>query len=209
MPESNPPDVTELIRLTRQGDTESRDRLFELCRNYLRFSARAQVDSRLRVKVDASDIVQQTLLEAHRDLERFQGSSEREWMAWLRKIMAHNVADFARHYRGTEKRELRREVPIRDAAASARFHGAPEPAAREATPSQEFLRLDDKLRVLEALGQLPPDYQEVIVLRNFERLPFNDVAQRMDRSRPAAQMLWKRALEKLQSVMSDEGENDE
>ncbi len=102
--------IGELIERARQGDAECRDRLFELCRNYLGFAARAQVESWLRVKVDSSDLVQQTMLEAHRDFDRFKGESEQEWMAWLRKILAHNVADFIRHYRGTAKRQVRREV---------------------------------------------------------------------------------------------------
>ena len=81
--------------------------------------------------------------------------------------------------------------------------GAPEPAADQPTPSQEFLQLDTELRVTAALAELPPDYQEVIVLRNLQRLPFNEVAERMDRSRPAVQMLWMRAIRKLQEALEE------
>ena len=105
-----------------------RDRLFELCRSYLGFVARSQVESWLRVKVDASDLVQETMLEAYRDFDRFEGRSEQEWLAWLRKILAHNAADFVRHYRGTAKRQARREVPFRDPAT------APWPAAPPSRP---------------------------------------------------------------------------
>ena len=55
-----------------------------------------------------------------------------------------------------------------------------------------------------ALEQLPPDYQEVVVLRNLQRLPFNEVAERMQRSRPATQMLWMRAIRKLQEALEEE-----
>ena len=82
-------------------------------------------------------------------------------------------------------------------------HGAREPAAPDATPSQEFLRLDTELRLAAALAQLPPDYQEIIVLRNLERLPFDEVGRRMDRSRPAAQMLWMCAMKKLREAMEE------
>jgi len=201
MAEPEEPNVSELIRQARQGDAECREQLFGLCRNYLGFVARAQVESWLRVKADASDVVQQTMLEAHRDFDRFEGLSEKEWLGWLRKILAHNVADFVRHYRGTAKRQARREVRFRDPAESAPAGGVPEPAAPGATPSQEFLRLDDELRVTAALAELPPDYQEVIVLRNFERLPFAEVAEQMGRSRPAVQMLWMRAINKLQDAL--------
>jgi RNA polymerase sigma-70 factor (ECF subfamily) len=204
MAKGETPKLSQLILQARDGDVESRDRLFGLCRSYLGFAARAQVETWLRVKIDASDLVQQTMLEAHRDFDRFQGVTEREWLAWLKRILAHNVADFIRRYRGTAKRQIGREVPFHDPAETKFMRGAAEPAGREGTPSQEFLRLDDELRVAAALAELPPDYQEVIVLRNLQRLPFNEVAERMERSRPAVQMLWMRAIKKLQKSLGDE-----
>jgi RNA polymerase sigma-70 factor (ECF subfamily) len=192
--------VSRLIDGARQGDAACRDRLFELCRSYLGFAARAQLETWLKRKVDASDLVQQTLLEAHRDFDRFDGRTEQEWLAWLKRILSHNAADFVRRYRGTAKRQERREIPIGDRSTTG-AGGVPEPAAPIATPSQEFLQLDSELRVAAALAQLPPDYQEVIVLRNLQRLPFNEVAERMERSRPAVQMLWMRAIKKLQDLV--------
>ncbi|MHC4403957.1 MAG: sigma-70 family RNA polymerase sigma factor [Planctomycetota bacterium] len=196
--------VAELIEGCREGDAECRERLFGLCRSYLRFAARAQVESWLRIKVDASDVVQQTMLEAHRDFDRFQGGSEGELLAWLRRILMHNVADFVRHYRGTAKRRVQREMPFRDPAATDIAGGAPEPSAHGATPSQELARRDDEIRVMAAMENLSPDYQEVVFLRNLQRLSFAEVAQRMGRSRPAVQMLWKRAIDKLRLEMGSE-----
>ncbi len=205
MPESNTPPIDRLIQKARQGDDACRDRLFEMCRSYLGLVARAQVESWLQVKADASDIVQETMLEAYRDFDRFQGDSEKQWMAWLRKILSHNVADYVRQYRGTAKRQVGREVRFRDPADS-REHagGAPEPQAPRDTPSQELIHLDDELRVAAALGELPSDYQEVIMLRNLRRLSFNEVAEQMGRSRPAVQMLWMRAIKRLQGVVGAE-----
>jgi RNA polymerase sigma-70 factor, ECF subfamily len=199
------PNVSALIQQARQGKVESRDQLFALCRSYLEIVARAQVESSLRAKVDASDLVQETLLEAFRDFQRFGGNSEQEWLAWLKRILAHNAADFIRRYRGTAKRQTRREVLIRGPQDSTLAPYAAEPAASCPTPSQEFLRIDDELRVTAALAQLPPDYQEVIVLRNLQCLPFNEVAERMERSRPAVQMLWMRAIRKLQEALGEPG----
>jgi RNA polymerase sigma-70 factor, ECF subfamily len=207
MTDSPTRNVTELIHRAREGDLRCREDLFAMCRGYLGYVARAQVESWLRVKVDASDVVQQTMMEAHRDFDRFAGKSEQEWLGWLRKILAHNVADFVRAYRGTSKRQAGREVRFRDAAETGltgMTGGAPEPAASDPTPSQEVLRLENELRVAAALAEMPPDYQEVIVLRNFERLPFGEVAERMERSRPAVQMLWMRALRKLQEALGEE-----
>jgi RNA polymerase sigma-70 factor (ECF subfamily) len=205
MAEVKQPSVSQLIEQARHGDAACRDRLFELCRSYLGFVARSQVESSLKAKVDASDLVQETMLEAYRDFDRFHGRTEQEWLAWLKRILAHNAADFIRHYRGTAKRQARREVRFRAAGDSTMAPGAAEPAAPCQTPSQEFLQLDAELRVSAALADLPPDYQEVIVLRNLQRLQFNEVAERMGRSRPAVQMLWMRAIKKLQEVMGEEG----
>jgi RNA polymerase sigma-70 factor, ECF subfamily len=196
--------ISDLIERARQGDAAGRDDLFGLCRSYLGFVARSQVETWLRRKVDASDLVQETMLEAYRDFDRFQGGTEKEWLAWLKKILAHNAADFVRRYHGTAKREARREVTFRDPDDSL-ARGAPEPAADQPTPSQEFIEIDTELRVTAALADLPEDYQEVIVLRNLQRLPFNEVAERMNRTRPAVQMLWMRAIKKLQEAMGDEG----
>jgi RNA polymerase sigma-70 factor (ECF subfamily) len=151
--------------------------------------------------VDASDLVQQTMLEAHRGFTKFQGSSEAEWLAWLRRILDHNAADFVRRYRATGKRAVGREVPLaRDGSSAA---GCPEPAAANESPSGAAVRHEDELYLAAALGTLSPDHQEVILLRNLQRLPFDEVAKRMNRSRPAAQMLWMRAIQKLQEAMAE------
>lgn len=196
--------VADLIARARRGEEQGRERLFEACRSYLAVMARNQVETWLRRKVDASDVVQQTMLEAHRDFERFDGQSEGEWIAWLKKILTRNAADFVRHYKGTAKRNAALEVHLKHAADGSSVIAAEEPPAGGVTPSQEFLQRDDELRVAEALLRLPDDYREVIELRNLQRLPFNEVAERMGRSRPAVQMLWLRAIRKMQEVLGAE-----
>jgi RNA polymerase sigma-70 factor, ECF subfamily len=191
-----------LIAQAQAGDAAARDRLFSQYRDYLALAARARVERSLRAKVDASDLVQQTLLEAHRGFDRFQGTTEAEWLAWLRRILDNNAADFVRRYRGTGKRQVGREVPIAGPADSSAA-GAPEPAASDESPSAQAVRAEGELALTAALAQLTPDHREVIVLRNLQRLPFDEVANRMNRSRPAAQMLWMRAIQKLQEVMTD------
>ncbi|MGD9128557.1 MAG: sigma-70 family RNA polymerase sigma factor [Planctomycetia bacterium] len=203
--------ITALLQKARHGDAGSRDELFAACRGYLAVVARAKVESTLRIKVDASDVIQQTMLEAHRDFDRFAGESEKEWLGWLRKILSHNVADFVRHYKGTEKRAVGREVPIRTANDQTSEHAAPgrgvlEPAASGPTPSRLVARLDDEFRVATALAKLSEDYREVIMLRNFQQLPFSEVAEQMNRSRPAVQMLWMRALKQLEELIGEEEE---
>ncbi len=178
--------LAELLAQARGGDRAALDRLFALCRNYVAVLAQARLESWLQGKADASDLVQQTLLEAYRGFPQFQGGTSGEWLAWLRRILDHNAADYVRHYYGTDKRDVAREVPL---AGSLPGGGD--------TPSQELLRKERELLVADALARLPDDYRTVLILRNLQRLPFDEVARRMGRSRPAAQMLWLRAVRKL------------
>jgi RNA polymerase sigma-70 factor (ECF subfamily) len=193
--------VADLIARAREGDAAGRDRLFAACRSWLDILAAAQVEGRLQARMAPSDLVQETLLEAHRDFDRFRGGTTGEWLAWLRRILARNAADAARRYHGTAKR-AGREVPIGPADDSAAPRGF-EPAAAGPSPSEEFLLRDTELRVAAALAGLTADHRQVIVLRNLERLPFDEIARRMGRTRPAVQMLWMRAVRKLEAAVAD------
>ena len=193
--------VSDLLARARSGDESARDRLFARCRPYLGVVARAEVEHWMQAKVDASDLVQTTLLEAYRAFGKFEGASEGEWLAWLRRILNHNATDFVRQYCGTAKRQMRRERPLQPVGPDGSRVMGWEPSAHGETPSQIAIRRECELEVAEALERLPPDYREVIMLRNLQRLPFDEVAERMGRSRPATQMLWMRALRKLQELM--------
>ncbi len=193
--------LAELLAQARGGDVEARDRLFAGCRNYLAVVARAEAESWLRAKVDPSDIVQQTLLDAHRGLANFRGQTEAEWLAWLRRILNHNAADFVRHYAATAKRDVGHEVRLNAGGAESTNGGAPEPAAAEGTPSQLLISRELELQLADAIARLPEDHQQVVVLRNLARLPFDEVATRMGRSRPAVQMLWMRAIRELREAL--------
>jgi RNA polymerase sigma-70 factor (ECF subfamily) len=195
--------LVELLNQARGGDVQARDRLFAKCRNYLAVVARAEAESGLRAKVDPSDIVQQTLLDAHRGFDGFRGATEAEWFGWLRRILSHNAADFVRHYIGTEKRGGSREVSLAQADSDQPFGSPPEPAAADSTASRILARHELELQVADAIAGLADDHREVVVLRNLERLPFDEVAARMGRSRPAVQMLWLRAIRAIQDSLSE------
>jgi RNA polymerase sigma-70 factor (ECF subfamily) len=172
----------------------------EAYRNYLRLLARTQIDSGLRVRLAPSDLVQETLLEAHRDFGQFAGATEQELMVWLRRILVRNLADQVRQYK-TRKRDWKRQESLeelldRSSAEVERALGAgiSTPSARAAAREQGALLAD-------ALERLPEDYREVIVLRNLEHRKFEEVAKRMRRSSGAVRMLWVRALEKLNQML--------
>jgi RNA polymerase sigma-70 factor (ECF subfamily) len=157
----------------------------------------------MRAKVDASDLVQQTMMEAYRGFNRFEGASEGEWLAWLRRILEHNAADFIRHYQGG-KRHVGKEIALDKPADDSQAPMTLQPAADDDSPSQALMKCESELRLVAALQQLSEDHREVVILRNLQRLPFDEVAQRMGRTRPAAQMLWMRAIQKLQSLVPAE-----
>lgn len=205
MPDGESTSVSSLLAQARQGDVQALDRLFARCRNYVALIARGRVEGQLRAKVDASDLVQQTLLEAYRDFPHFHGVTEAEWLAWLKRILTHNAADFVRRYQRTAKRQAGREGAFVDPCDSQAKDGLANVAAEQETPSQVLLRKERALQLADALAQLAPDHCEVIVLRNLQRLSFDEVAQRMNRSRPAAQMLWLRAIHKLQEALTSKG----
>jgi RNA polymerase sigma-70 factor (ECF subfamily) len=197
-----PLSVCDLLDRARRRTPGELDRLFAACRNYLNLLARNQLEGRLRAKADPSDLVQQTLLEAYRDFDDFRGTTEAEWLAWLRRILAHNAAQVARHYRDTDKRQAGREVPLETTGPCSTGQFGLQPADPGESPSQQLLRKERELLLADALMRLSEDHREVICLRNLQRLPFDDVARRMGRSRPAAQMLWMRALAKLQDELA-------
>jgi len=198
MEPTNSKSIADLLCRARENVPGETDRLFTQARNYLQVIARTQVERQLQAKIDASDVVQQTLLDAHRDFPRFRGGTEGEWLGWLKQILNNNVANFIRHYR-TGKRQVNREMPIAGVGDST--VGAPEPAGRDESPSQAMVRKERELLLADALAQLAPDHYEVISLRNLQRLPFNEIAEKMNRSRPAVQMLWMRAVGKLQEIL--------
>jgi RNA polymerase sigma-70 factor (ECF subfamily) len=190
------------LSLARQGDENARNRLFAAGRSFAAIIARVQLHRRLETKVDPSDLVQQSLLEAHKGFENFQGQTLHDWLAWLKQIVTRNVLDADKHYRGAACRDLRRELPQK-AVGDSNVTAYWSPVDHAPTPSQLLSDCERELRLAEALEQLPDDYRQVILLRNLECLSFDQVASKMDRSRGACQMLWMRAVKELRTLLHD------
>ncbi len=143
-----------------------------------------------------------TLVAAWQGWEQFRGSTEAQRMAWLRQILAHQLAHLARHYAGTQMRSVNREQSI-DASLtqSAARLNAMLPS-EDASPSAIAIENERSLQLARAIESLPADYRQVILLRNFHDLPHEEVAARMQRSEGAVRMLWARALAALRDAMS-------
>jgi RNA polymerase sigma-70 factor (ECF subfamily) len=197
---------SELIRRVREGERGAREQLFDRYQGYLQVLARAQLGRHLRGKCDASDVVQMTLLEAHRDFGAFQGAHEPELLAWLRRILAHNLFNEARRF-AAQQRDAAREVSLDQVRAGVEHSSvalARGLAASTPSPSQVAACREDAVRLAAALAQLPEDYQTVLLLRIFEELPAEEVAQQMGRSAGAVRMLQMRALTALRDVLGAE-----
>ncbi len=187
-----PTSPAELLQQARDGDREALGCLLEEYREYLRLLARARVGRGLRTRLDPSDLVQETLLEAQRDFRQFLGASDGELAVWLRRILARNLADQVKHHQ-SQRRDLAREQPLDPLIEQAHE----SLSAGLSTPSAQAVRREQAVLVAQALAKLPADYREVIVLRHLEGRSFDEVAAALGRSSGAVRMLWMRALERL------------
>jgi RNA polymerase sigma-70 factor (ECF subfamily) len=191
----------QIIREAKNRGDTAVGSLLETYRNYLRLLARVEIGRRLQGKVDPSDLVQETFLEAHRNFSLFQGNDEPQFTCWLRQILAAKVANLVRHYFGTQKRDARLEVELAaDLDNSSRMFGQ-ELAASTLSPSQIAANREQAVLLAEALDGLPVDYREVIILRHLEGLTFPEVARRMERTEDSVDKLWVRALVRLRQMM--------
>jgi RNA polymerase sigma-70 factor (ECF subfamily) len=190
-------EVGRWIQQARAGDSATLGQLLESYHNYLRLLARIEIGRRLQGKVDASDVVQETFLEAHRHFPTFQGHAEGQFAQWLRAILATTLANIVRRYLGTQARDLRLERQLAedlDQSTCALGRMLVDP---HSSPSQQVMRGEQSFLVAEAMSRLPEDYQTVLVLRHLEGLTFPQVAERMQRSVDSVEKLWLRGLTKL------------
>jgi RNA polymerase sigma-70 factor (ECF subfamily) len=192
-------DGARWLAAARAGSLEALGQVLETFRGYLLLVADRELDADLRAKGGASDLVQETFLEAQRDFGGFHGNSADELRAWLRRLLLNNVANFTRHYRQRAKREVGREVPL-EAGGSSHERGAGL-VADILSPSGQAVAHEQAEALARAMERLPPDYSQVLALRHEQKLTFEQIGQRMQRSGNAARMLWLRAVERLQKEM--------
>src|SRR5262245_33106202 len=149
--------AAEWLPGARAGSAEALGRALEACRGYLLLVAQRELAPDLRTKAGASDLVQETFLEAQRDFARFHGDSEAELLAWLRRLLLNNLANFTRHYRATDKRRVALEVALGGADSSC----APGAAVADdaPSPSGEAQAREQDEAVRRALERLPEDYR--------------------------------------------------
>jgi RNA polymerase sigma-70 factor (ECF subfamily) len=173
----------------------------ERFRDYLRLLARLRIEPRLRSKIDASDVVQETMLEAHRDWEKFRGSVDGELMAWLRRILAHNLADAFKAV-GREKRDAGREQSLEAEIENSSCRLIGWVAAQQTTPSGRVSREEEALILASTLDRLPEAQREVIELHYLQGLPLKDLSAQLGRSEAAVAGLLHRGLDRLRELLA-------
>jgi RNA polymerase sigma-70 factor (ECF subfamily) len=192
---------TSLLGRARGGDGEALGHLLEGYRNYLRLIARTSLDGRLAKKLDASDLVQETLIKAHDGFGGFTRGGERELAAWLRTILTRTLVDAARRYAVAGSRRLDREVSLDASVEQSSQNLARLLPGRGPSPSNVAQKRELGVALADALADLSAEHREVIVLRSLRELDWNEVGRRMDRKPDAARMLWVRALEQFRPLM--------
>ena len=174
-------------------------------RSFLRLLVEIELSPRLRVKEDASDIVQQTLWEAHRDLPAYRGQTEAELVGWLRTILARNLLNVAQHYH-TQKRDVAREqsLAVHLDQSSARVAGFL--ASEQTTPSQAAVHNEEIQQLADGLAQLLDGERTAIVLKHFRGWSLSQISEHLGRPPDAIAGLLKRGLKKLRSLLQEQTE---
>lgn len=195
----------EMLERARLGDSGTLGELLDNYRNYLLFLARLQIDPRICGKLDASDIVQETFLEAYQAFPKFRGVSEVSFLAWLRQILASTLATSVRYYLGTKQRDVRleREIYVKVDQSSMFWN---QLVSNISTPSLKVSRQEMENQIATAMGQLPEHYRTVLRLRHSENLSFQEIADEMERTVDSVQKIWVRALAQLRDLVKTDEE---
>ena len=201
-------DTRELLDQARGGDRNAVERLLELHRAALRRMIDLRLDPALAGRLDASDIVQEVMLEASRRLGQYLDKPIMPFQIWLRHLAKDHIIDAHRRHRKAQRRSLDREQPIVPAAFADRssIELAAQFLDREATPASAALRQELARRLAQAVATLEDDDRDIILMRHYEQLSNQEVATMLGLSEAAASMRYLRAVRKLKGLLS-EGES--
>ena len=185
-----------LIYEARAGSAAALGQLFEGCRRYLLLLANGELDSQLRPKAGASDLVQETFCEAQHAFKDFRGSTPSEFFAWLKGILDNRLSNHIRHY-ATRMRDVRREVPL-DVDSDPELMEVYDP---DVTPAALEAMRDEEARLHKAIARLGESQRRVIVRHTWERASFAEIGAEMNITAEAARKHWARGLRRLQEEL--------
>jgi RNA polymerase sigma-70 factor (ECF subfamily) len=174
----------------------------ERFREYLRLLARLQLGERQDHRIDPSDVVQQTMLEAHEKQHQFRGQTDAERAAWLRRILANNIADALRAL-GREKRDVARERSLDAELESSSARLGAWLSSDQTSPSEAARRHEQAVRLAEAIARLPDAQREALVLQHWHGRTLVEIAERLGRTPAAVAGLLKRGLKTLRAELRE------
>jgi RNA polymerase sigma-70 factor (ECF subfamily) len=203
-------DTQALLAAAGRGDAAAVNDLLDRHRAALRRMVQLRLDRALARRVDASDIVQDVLLEAHQRLAGYLADPRMPFPVWLRQLAHDRVIEMHRQHRGAQRRSLDREQPLANPAYADRssFDLAAQLADRELTPAAANIRRELEQRFLAALDQLDDEDREIIWLRHFDQLGNSEAAGALGLSPPAAGMRYLRALRRLRAILGETPSKD-
>lgn len=196
-------ETVELFARSCAGECDALNSLIEHYRPAMVRLANKQLASAVQRRLDASDIVQETCLEVYRDFEDFNGTEEVQFVAWIKQILHHNVANAFRDHVHTQKRTTDKEQapPVAEGTAG----GHPNPmAAKQSSPSARAVRREAISELHQGLDRLPSDQREAVRLRHLEGWSLQQLAEHFGRSEVAVAGLLKRGMHKLRDQMTEE-----
>ncbi len=199
-------ETQNLLRQAREGDAQAVNHLMERHRQSLRRMVQLRLDRALAGRVDASDVVQDVLIEANTRLDDFVRDGSMPFHLWLRQLAKDRIIDMHRRHRGAQRRSVDREEQMvaggnSDRSEFDRMAGLED---QELTPAAASIRRELESRFLSALGELNEDDREIVMMRHYEHLSNSDVATTLGLSPAAAGMRYLRALRKLRSVLGEQ-----
>ena len=204
-------DTTALLQKADSGDQTAVEELFSRHRARLRRMVQLRMSPILRGRVDASDVIQESFLEAWRRLDDYLKSPTMPFFLWLRFLTRQRLFAIHNRHAGVKARDPRREVALYDGAMP---EASTEALAFQlmgklASPSETLIRADLQLRLQEGLDALEPEEREILALRHFEQLTSAEAAKEMHISEAAAAKRYLRALRRLKGLLVGLGFNAE
>lgn len=187
------------LQAARSGSSERVGTLIDNCRNYLLLVANRSVGDGLRARVAASDLVQETFLEAGKIFERFTGNSEEELLCWLTRILENKLGNAIKRNIQSAKRDASREVRLSDTDYTQIVGGSLDDSGP--SPSDVVADNEEGSRIQAEVLQLPDDYRRVIDLRVHQTLSYDEIGRAMNRTDEAARKLFVRAIDELRLRM--------
>ena len=187
------------------NDTEAFHKDLPKFRDYLILLAEMKLSPALRAKISSSDIVQETLLQAHQHLDQFQGKTDGEMAAWLRQILVRNLIDTLRKYR-SQARDIARERALQVEAAASSQHLERWLASEQSNPSRIVLHEERLFDLARALALLPEEQRVVVDLKHLQGWSVTEICQHLQKSEASVAGLLRRGLQGLRELLKDSPE---